>query len=101
ALRQSPAVEFLAFLTQQPIDVDLGRIWMGGIAHHRHRPEAIAAVDSLLDGVQRLYRQVGLDIWIDKPLRQAKRDDERSFCQTHGKLLAIAADEQLLLGKFL
>src|SRR5262245_66245312 len=74
---------------------------MGGVAHHRHCPETIAAAGSLLDGAQRLYRQVRFDIRIDKALRQTERDDESSFGQAHGELLAITADEQILLGKFL
>src|SRR5262249_48772960 len=74
---------------------------MRGIAHHRHRPEAIAAVDSLLDGVQRLDRQVRFDIRVDESLGQPQRDDESALSQAYGELLTIAADVKMLLSELL
>src|SRR5207237_1612332 len=76
-------------------------VWMRRMFHHRHGAEAVASTHAFLDGHQRLYGQARLDVWIDATLRNSKTDGERALGQSVRNLLAVAADEQILLGELL
>src|SRR6266508_1151762 len=93
ALGERPPVKVLALLAEEPVDIDLRRIWMRRVFHHCDRAEAVTAAHTFFDRAQYFDRQAALDVGVDEALRQSQRDRESARGQSHRELLAVTVDE--------